>query len=119
MGNIRQVGELACGVFGIKQVDDNVSVARPVWLLSSRQTNHLPIAFLDEPLNDVTANDTERTDNDRLILHTLIQIAEKMRPTSHVATAQPAPVKKPTQNQTPISSRLSLVGILILRFVED
>jgi hypothetical protein len=29
-----------------------------------------------------------------------------------VATAQPAPVKKPTQNQTPISSRLSLVGIL-------
>jgi hypothetical protein len=83
-----------------------------VRLLSSRQTNYPPIAFLDEPLNDVTANDTEGTNNDRPILHTLIQIAEKMRPTSHVATAQPAPVKKPTQNQTPISSRLSLVGIL-------
>jgi hypothetical protein len=30
------------------------------------------------------------------------QIAEKIRPTSHPAIAQPAPVKKPTQNQTPI-----------------
>ena len=35
-----------------------------------------------------------------------------MRPTSHVATAQPAPVKNPTQNQTIISSRLTFVGIL-------
>ena len=30
------------------------------------------------------------------------QTADKMRPTSTAATAQPAPVKKPTQNQTPI-----------------
>jgi len=30
-----------------------------------------------------------------------IQIWEKIRPTSHAAIAQPAPVKKPTQNQTP------------------
>jgi len=30
------------------------------------------------------------------------QITEKTRPTSHPAIAQPAPVKKPTQNQTPI-----------------
>ena len=35
----------------------------------------------------------------------------RMRPTSHVATAQPAPVKNPTQNQTIISSRLTFVGI--------
>jgi hypothetical protein len=48
-----------------------VPVARPVWLLSSRQTNNLPIAFLDEPLDDVTAYDTEGTNYDRLILHTL------------------------------------------------
>jgi hypothetical protein len=31
----------------------------------------LPIGLLDEPLNDVAPNDTERTDNDRLILHAL------------------------------------------------
>ena len=37
-----------------------------------------------------------------------------MRPTSHVATAQPAPVKNPTQAQTIISSRLTFVGILFL-----
>jgi hypothetical protein len=30
------------------------------------------------------------------------QTWEKIRPTSHAAIAQPAPVKKPTQNQTPI-----------------
>jgi hypothetical protein len=30
------------------------------------------------------------------------QMADRTRPTSHAATAQPAPVKKPTQNQTPI-----------------
>ena len=35
-------------------------------------------------------------------LATGAQIAEKTRPTSHPAIAQPAPVKKPTQNQTPI-----------------
>ena len=36
-----------------------------------------------------------------------------MRPTSHVASAQPAPVKNPTQAQTTISSTLTFVGILI------
>jgi len=40
------------------------------------------------------------------------QIWEKIRPTSHAANAQPAPVKKPTQNQTPISWRLMVEGIL-------
>ena len=30
------------------------------------------------------------------------QTTEKIRPTSQLAMAQPAPVKKPTQNQTPI-----------------
>ena len=39
-----------------------------------------------------------------------------MRPTSHVATAHPAPVKNPTQAQTTISSRLTFVGIEFLRF---
>ena len=34
-----------------------------------------------------------------------------MRLTSQVATAQPAPTKNPTQNQTMISSRLTFVGI--------
>ena len=33
---------------------------------------------------------------------TAVQIAEEIRPTSQPAIAQPAPVKKPTQNQTPI-----------------
>jgi hypothetical protein len=40
------------------------------------------------------------------------QIWEKIRPTSHAANAQPAPVKKPTQNQTPISWRLMVEGML-------
>ena len=47
-------------------------VAWPVRRLSSRQTHHLPIGLLDEPLDDVAPNDTERTDNDRLILHVLV-----------------------------------------------
>ncbi|MGA2566134.1 MAG: hypothetical protein ABSF41_04815 [Pseudolabrys sp.] len=36
-----------------------------------RQTKYLPITFFDEPLDEVTANDAERTNNDRLILHIL------------------------------------------------
>jgi hypothetical protein len=40
------------------------------------------------------------------------QIWEKIRPTSHAARAQPAPVKKPTQNQTPIWWRLMVEGML-------
>src|ERR1039457_810675 len=40
------------------------------------------------------------------------QIMEKIRPTSHAAIAQPAPVKKPTQNQTPIRYRSILEGML-------
>ena len=40
------------------------------------------------------------------------QIIEKIRPTSHAAIAQPAPVKKPTQNQTPINWRLTVEGML-------
>jgi hypothetical protein len=39
------------------------------------------------------------------------QITERTRPTSHVAAAQPAPVKKPTQAQTIISSTVTFVGI--------
>jgi len=31
-----------------------------------------------------------------------VQIAENTRPTIHAPTAHPEPVKKPTQNQTPI-----------------
>ena len=37
---------------------------------------------------------------------------DNIRPTSHAATAHPAPVKKPTQNQTPIRYRLKVEGIL-------
>ena len=37
---------------------------------------------------------------------------DNIRPTSHVAVAHPAPVKKPTQNQTPIRCRLTVEGIL-------
>jgi hypothetical protein len=40
------------------------------------------------------------------------QIKKMIRPTSQVATAHPAPVKKPTQNQTPIRCRLMVEGIL-------
>ena len=45
--------------------------ARLVMCLSSRQTNYLPLALLDKPLDDVMPNDTERPNNDRLILHIL------------------------------------------------
>ena len=41
-----------------------------------------------------------------------IWIMDNIRPTSHAATAHPAPVKKPTQNQTPIRYRLTVEGIL-------
>ena len=37
---------------------------------------------------------------------------DNIRPTSHAATAHPAPVKKPTQNQTPTRYRLTVEGIL-------
>ena len=37
---------------------------------------------------------------------------DNIRPTSHAAVAHPAPVKKPTQNQTPIRYRLTVEGIL-------
>ena len=52
-------------------------VAWPIRRLSSRQAHHLPIGILDEPLDDVAPNDTERTDNNRLILHTLSYWAER------------------------------------------
>ena len=35
---------------------------------------HRPIAFRDEPLDDVSANDTERTNNDRLFLHPFVSL---------------------------------------------
>jgi hypothetical protein len=41
-----------------------------------------------------------------------IWIMDNIRPTSHAATAHPAPVKNPTQNQTPIRYTLTVEGIL-------
>src|SRR5512136_2017326 len=69
--DVGQLSELAFRVFGVKQIDCDMPVTRPVRRLSSRQTHHLPIGLLDEPLDDVAPNDTERTNNDRLILHAL------------------------------------------------
>ena len=37
-----------------------------------------------------------------LVPEAVAQAWDRIRPTSHAASAQPAPVKKPTQNQTPI-----------------
>jgi hypothetical protein len=45
-------------------------------------------------------------------IRTSDQIKKMIRPTSQVAIAHPAPVKKPTQNQTPIRCRLTVEGIL-------
>ena len=50
--------------------------------------------------------------NPRPVLRRLAQITERIRPTSHAAIAQPAPVKKPTQNQTPISWNLMVDGMV-------
>ena len=41
-----------------------------------------------------------------LVPEAVAQALERIRPTSHAASAQPAPVKKPTQNQMPIWWRL-------------
>lgn len=71
MCDVRQLSELVVCVFGIKEIDCDMSVAWSVRRLSSRQTHHLPIGLLGELLGDVAPNDTERTDNDRLILHSL------------------------------------------------
>ena len=60
-------------------------------------------------LNSSAAIDPERTKLIFTLLGpkkpsqvTCAQIWEDIRPTSHAAIAQPAPAKKPTQNQTPI-----------------
>ena len=50
--------------------------------------------------------------NPRPVLRRSAQITERIRPTSHAAIAQPAPVKKPTQNQTRISWRLMVDGMV-------
>ena len=50
--------------------------------------------------------------NPRPVLRRLAQITERIRPTSVAAIAQPAPVKKPTQNQTRISWRLMVDGMV-------
>jgi hypothetical protein len=42
---------------------------------------------------------------------TCAQICAKIRPTITAAIAQPAPTKKPTQNQTPIWWRLMVEGM--------
>jgi len=76
MGDVRQVGELAFGGCGIKQVDGNVPIARSIRLRSSRQPNHLPIVFGDEPFDDVSTNDTEGTNNDRLFLHPVVSFRQ-------------------------------------------
>src|SRR5437868_2591204 len=79
MRDVGQFCELAFRVVGIKKVDSNMPVARPVWFASPRKTDHLPIVFGDEPLYDVTANHTERANNDSRFLHSLAPIASKER----------------------------------------
>ena len=71
MCDVRQPSELVFRVFGVKEIDCDMPIALPVQRLASRQPYHLPIGLLDEPLGDVAPNDTKRTDNDSLILHTL------------------------------------------------
>ena len=69
VGDVRQRGELAVRLFGIEQIDGNVPVARAVRRRSPRQTDHLPVASLHEPLDDVTPDDPERANHDRFLLH--------------------------------------------------
>ena len=69
--DVRLLSELAFRLLGIKQIDGNMPIARAIRRLSPRQTNHLPIALLDEFFDDVEPDNTERTDNDRLFLHAL------------------------------------------------
>jgi hypothetical protein len=47
------------------------------------------------------------------------QIAVRMRATSQAAIAHPAPVKKPTQNQTPIRWRLMVEGMFGFSYREE
>jgi hypothetical protein len=67
--DVRQLCEFAFRIFGIKQIDGDVTVAWTVCRLPSRQPHHSPIGLLNEPLDKVASNNPERTDNDRLILH--------------------------------------------------
>jgi hypothetical protein len=66
--DVRQLSELSFRVFGVKQIDGDVTVAWSVCRLPSRQPHHSPIGLLNEPLDNVASNNPERTDNDRLIL---------------------------------------------------
>jgi hypothetical protein len=66
--DVCQVSELAFRVFGVKEIDGDVTVTWPVRRFPSRQPHYSPIRLLNEPLDDVASNDPERTDNDRLIL---------------------------------------------------
>src|SRR4030095_6613721 len=72
VGNVSQLGELASRVFCIKEINCDLSVARRVRRRASRQPYDLPIRLLYELLGDVAPNDTKRTDNDRLVLHTCL-----------------------------------------------
>jgi hypothetical protein len=74
-------------------------------LLNSHEIS--PGAHIDAPNERLSGwhrfhHDEVATAQGHHALRPWAQIAEKIRPTSHLAIAQPAPVKKPTQNQTPI-----------------
>jgi hypothetical protein len=85
-------------------------------LMTQSDTSRLPITALQNAYSITSSARTRSVDkiaNPRVLaarrrlgghvpFDAWAQIAEKIRPTSHPAIAQPAPVKKPTQNQTPI-----------------
>ncbi len=71
MRDVAQAFELCRDVVEVEQVDGDVVISRAVLLRPARQADYLPVALGHQTLDDVAADDAERTDHDGFLQHVL------------------------------------------------